>query len=217
MSDLLAEVDEMMRQERMVALWKEYGSILITFIIALIVGTGAVSGYKSWDLQTRKIQTTQIVQMIEAADFPENITPEKLDGLRADLSALTQLQAAGTYAQAGDIEKAKAQFKALHEDKNIDKTLRELAFIGYARLSATPNSPRDETLVQTLTTIINNSDSPWRFQARMALAQYLVYKQNDLASAQAYLTEIIDTPGLPDSMYIHAESLMNVMKLKHSK
>ena len=49
MTDLFAEVDEALRQERVAKLWQEYGRYLIGFIATLILLTALISAYKSWE------------------------------------------------------------------------------------------------------------------------------------------------------------------------
>ncbi|MCD8562794.1 MAG: hypothetical protein LRY54_01755 [Alphaproteobacteria bacterium] len=48
MTDLLQEVDDMMRQEKLAKLWREHGNFIIGVILAIILATALVSAYKSW-------------------------------------------------------------------------------------------------------------------------------------------------------------------------
>jgi hypothetical protein len=48
MSDILREVDEAMRVEKMTRLWAEHGNTVIAAIVALILGTALSSGWNAW-------------------------------------------------------------------------------------------------------------------------------------------------------------------------
>ena len=48
MSDMIRDVDESLKQDRLHALWKEYGPTLITAAILLVLVTAIMAGYRGW-------------------------------------------------------------------------------------------------------------------------------------------------------------------------
>ena len=144
MSDLLEEVDEMMRQERMMALWQEHGKTFIGAIAAIIIGTAMVSGYKSWDQSVRHKGTTQLVSLLESPDFPANIKDAELK-IRPGLKGIALLSAAGGFAAEDKTDEALELFEKAANDSSIPDDLKDLAIISAVRLQ-TSNAEAEEKL-----------------------------------------------------------------------
>ena len=49
MSDIFQEVDEEVRRERLMQLWKRYGNFVIAAAIVLVLGVGGWRGYQWWE------------------------------------------------------------------------------------------------------------------------------------------------------------------------
>ena len=60
MADLFVEVDEALKQERLENIWKKYGGLFISVLIAIILGTAANAGYKYWK-KSANIKQTDIL------------------------------------------------------------------------------------------------------------------------------------------------------------
>lgn len=104
MTDILAEVDAAMRQERMEKFWKENGKTLIFFVFATIIMTGVISGYRTWDANAKARDTEQLLLLTESKDFPDNIKDAKLD-LRPGLRGIALVNGAQAYlSQKKDAE-----------------------------------------------------------------------------------------------------------------
>ena len=49
MSDIFQEVDEEVRRERLMQLWKRYGNFVIAAAVIVVLGVGGWRGYQWWD------------------------------------------------------------------------------------------------------------------------------------------------------------------------
>lgn len=212
MSDLLAEVDEMMRQERMVKLWKEHGNTLIAIIVAIILGTALSAGYKSWNKSVKESGTAALITALDDPSFPANISAEELE-MRPGLKGLGLLSAAGTYLSEGKTDEALELLTQMEADKSIPDDLRDLAIISAVRIQAAQEEPPAD-LTERLSTITKNSKSPWRYHAHLESAVILATHQQKYAEAIEHLNAITDTPNLPASLYNKARALDRVYALK---
>lgn len=209
MSDLLEEVDEIMRQERMVALWKQHGNTFIGIIAAIIIGTALVSGYKSWNTNAKEKGTAQLVNLIESPDFPANIKNADLD-MRSGLKGIALLSAAGSLVSENKTEEAIKLFEQAANDKSVPDDLRDLAALSLVRLQA-----KDVNDAQArLKTVWDNNKSPWRYQAHLEAAVINAEKK-DFMAAREHLNTILDAPALPETLYNKARTLEKIYTLKH--
>jgi hypothetical protein len=104
-SMLLKEADEALRQEKMEALWKEWGSTLIGVALMIIFGTMLGVGWQNWRHSVYQKQTSELVavQGLGSDTSNTNITDDALTGQYAGLSSLLD---AGTVAVIGNDENA---------------------------------------------------------------------------------------------------------------
>lgn len=215
MSDLLQEVDEIMRRERMAALWKDYGGYLIAFIIATIIMTGIISGYKSWNLRVQEEQTATLMTLQASADYPQNIlVAENLD-LRPGLRGIALISAAGKLIDLDRSEDAKALYGRAAADEKIPNDLRALAVLMQIRLSDDAQTPEEaEKHLAQLASIWNDKKSPWAAHARIEAAIITAHALGNYAGAREHLNAVQDTPDLPETLYLRARALDHVYALK---
>lgn len=207
MSDLLAEVDEAMRQERLAKFWHENASLIITFIVVTILATGALSGYRAWDANTKTKQTTQLIALQDAADYPANIIDNKLD-FRPSIRGIALLSAAGTYMEQDKPQDALKLYKRLAADSKIPAEFRDLGILMTARLNlSTDQDVQEADILASLSPVLNGK-SPWKPHAQIDAA--ILEADKNPQKALELLNAVSDTPDLPESLYERAEKLHHV-------
>lgn len=216
MSDIFAEVDEVMKQERLEKIWAQYGNLILTFIIGTIVLTGAVSGYRSWDNSVKEKQTEVLSTVLAAENFPDNVDVTALE-LTGDVRAVA-LMTAGSQALNGetpDAARAAVFYKAVADDASISAEFRGLASLMVARLSGEEVGDA----VPLYEAIYNNEKSLWRYHAALDLAALYAHEKGDLVKAREYLAVIIGAPAqtVPPSLVRRAESLDHVYAVRQSQ
>lgn len=209
MSDLLAEVDEIMRQERIMKLWKDHGHTFISIIAAVIIGTGAASAYKAWDANQRIESTNTFLDVVRASEFPKNIEETQLD-IRPGLKGIVLITAASEFMVDGENEKALELYTQAVSDESIPSDLKHLAQLNIAKLSS---GAADDKIAQ-LQAIIDDENSPWRFHAILQHAVIIANERGNYQDALTTLDTILKTPNLPNTLYIKAQSLSEVYTLK---
>ena len=211
MADLLAEVDEMMKQERMEKLWKTHGKILITAVIFIILGTAAISGYGAWTSHVNTTDTDQVLALLEAPDYPINILDAEIN-VRPSLKGIALLSAASSFLSERQSKEAKILYDRVAKDSSVSKEQRQLAILMQARINSDQGEPL-ESVIGNLEIIWSDEKSPWRYHAGLELAA-LHAEKSELDKALTYLNDLMDTPALPQSLYNKARALSHVYYLR---
>lgn len=214
MADLFAEVDEMMRQERLTKFWKENGNYIIAFVVGTILMTGILSGYNAWDQGVRENQTAALLNLQEAENYPENLIELDTLDLRGGLRGLAYLGGANRFMQDEKPEQAKTLYEKAAIDSGIPEDLRSLAAIMHARLIDPSNKEYAERALGNLKPIAGNTSSTWSAHAHIEIAVLLAHTQNNYAQAMAHLNAVLDQQSLPQSVYDRASKLHHLYALK---
>ncbi|MCF4164956.1 tetratricopeptide repeat protein [Zavarzinia compransoris] len=131
MSDIFQEIDEDLRRDRLMQIWRRYGTAVIALGVGLAVG---VAAYITWRNHTDAKLDSQAVAMADAADLLGNgqydaaaksyvALAEDSDGAYADLALL---DAAAASFEAGDAAGAVALYDKVAA-RATDGSLRALA------------------------------------------------------------------------------------------
>lgn len=213
MSDLLTEVDEAMKQERMEKLWQKYGGFFIGFIAVLILGTAANEGYKSWEKNKDIAQTNLYLDATQsgenAAQELTKIAPE----LNPNLRGLALLNAAGKSLDDGDKEAALQLYKDIAADASINPLASFMAKHMMTNLDTTLSV--DEK-IQTYAALIGEENNPWKYHAHLETALLLAHEKNDYKSARDHLNKILTVEKVAESLKKKAQSLSILYAAKGS-
>ncbi len=218
MADVFAEVDEALRQERLEKFWAQHGTLVLAFIIATIVGTAIVSGYRTWNERVETKQTGLLLEALEAGDIAAGLEQASAE-MRPGLRGIALLSAGGTLLTEGNNEAALALFEKAAQDTAIPAELRDLATLMRTRLIAQEEGvgEKREALLSDLKTIWSNEKSPWRFHARLEAAVIEAHFAQDYTKALEHLNLILTEQNLPDSLKAKAVALKHVYTLKNSE
>ncbi len=214
MSDIFAEVDEVMKQERLEKIWAEYKWIIITLIVGTILLTAVVSAYKSWDISVKEKQTVVLGSVLEAEDFPANVDLKSLD-LHGDLRAMALMSAGARLltAEKPDTDQALVYYKDVAADKKVSDQFRELASLMTARLSG-GDAAAAEAALQV---VYRNEESLWRYHAATELAVLSAHEAGDFAAAREYLAVVLAQKVIPAGLIARARSLDHIYAIRQSQ
>lgn len=213
MSDLLAEVDEALRYERIEEFWKKHGRTIIAAIIIIIGTTASMSAYKAWDKSVKIQQTSEVFALLESNEFPNNISEAKLD-LRSGLKAIVLLRAGEAFMAKGDTQNAITTFERAAQDSKIEDDFRHLALLQSLRLKAQAETPDNAAIISELSPIINNEQSPWQLYALLDASLIASDGMHDYAQALAYINQVLDSQKTPETLRTRASNLAHVFTLK---
>jgi hypothetical protein len=205
------EVDESLRQDRMLALAKRYGPYLIGVFVVFILGLG---GWQFWQHQRiegarRHADAYHAAQQLAAGG--------NLDGAKAEFErlsnegppvyrAMAQMEHASILSLQGDLEAALTEFDAAAQAAP-DATMRESAQIRAAYIAA---ETQDFAALRTRLQPLIESDTRVSYLAKELLA-IEAWEAGDLTLARDTLQELTLAFEAPDSLRQRAQVALSVI------
>lgn len=208
MADLIQEVDEALRVERITQTWNQYKPVIIGAIAAIILGTAIHSAWTAWVKHENRQDTTELLNVFKAEDPLPGL--EKLAAQNEGHKAFAALNAAEILMEKGEKEKALALFDSLATDKGVDRAFRDLAAIQSVMISLdVKKDAKAEDLLAKLKPILADKKSPWKPNALFASALVKIHLGKDNAGAAEDLRLILADNNAPISLQQRARALVS--------
>jgi len=207
--EFIREVDEAVRQDRWLKLWQHYGSYIIGAALALVIGTAAGIGWRTYQESQsqsdarRYAAATELLRQDRAAEAAEAFAA-LADDAGSGYAVLARLRAAQALGESGDEAAKTAALSDLAEDGDAATLYRQLSGLLTAQEDLENLDP--ETLVGRLQPM-TDADQPWRYSAREleALAQI---RADQTDAARRILGELLGDPGTPPNLAQRAAELL---------
>lgn len=214
MTDILREVDEAMRVEKLTRLWQEHGSAVLAGIAALILGTAAHSAWNAWTTHQNIASTTALLEAL-GSEHPLNNLETLANSEQGKSRHLALITAAAQAINEKKYPEAQAFYQALIAEKSAPPLLRDLAIVQSVNLTLdhTPDAKAEE-LLATLRPVMQNKKSPWQGQAVLTGALVKAHKSNDQEGAIADLKLIVAHEDWPSSLRQRAQALIDTYQVK---
>lgn len=206
--NIFEEIQEDLERQKLEALWKRYGSLILAAAIAIVVITGGVSAWQSWRLNKNQQATSGL---IEAMNIAQTDAVKEIDALEdfakknphVTQATFAQFRAAAVAAQNGQQDRAVKIYDSISQDESVDPAFRQLADLMYVRTQMDVAAPAD--LQKRLQPLLDDK-SPWHFTA-MEYSGYLALRQNDKAKAQKIFSDLSQNAGAPASLVLRASDM----------
>ena len=214
-NDLIHEIEESIKQERLEKLWKEYGPYLIASIVLAVLFTALLTGWRGWNHKINANQTSAVIMALDKEDQVAALE-EISAGLRPNQRAVSYLTAAGLLIRDGRNEQALQQYQSAAADRNIKPLFRDLAQLMAVRLEWSMAAPDMDArmLLSTLQPLMENKKSPWQWHAHIQAAVIQAHAYDNFAAARDHLAVIATAQNLPRSLQERAKALDHVYALK---
>ncbi len=205
---LIKEVDEDLRREQYLKLWRAYGKYAIAGVVLIVLG---VAGHQAW-LGWRDKQFQKEASEFAAAE--DLITAGKTHEAEVKLAEVAAHDGGGfpmvaafrraqLQSEAGDLTGALATYDALSHS-GAPVLFRDLATLKGALLTLDSADP--ETLVKKLQPLAD-SGNPWHYTATEALA-LLANRRGDHTQAVSYYQKLADDAGAPQDIRARATEML---------
>lgn len=209
MSDIFTEIDEDLKRERALRLWKQYGNYIIAAAVVVVAGT---AGYVAWQDYSRKQSETAAAQYVAALDEAKSGSPTQAgqaltsiaQGGHAGYPALARLEEAGIKANAGDVAAAVTLYRQVATDTSVDQDLRDAATVLAALDSLDTPTPGD---VEKDLANLSTPTSPWRYLA-WEIEAAAAAKAGKLDDARRNYSRISDDPQAPAALRARAAEML---------
>ena len=207
--EFIREVDEAVRQDQWLKLWKQYGNYVVAAALAVVIGTAAGVGWRAWRESERLEEARRYAaaqQLLredkpaEAASAFAALADEADSGYRV----LARLRAAEAQAEAGDPAAATAALEQLAANDDALPVYRSLGELLATQRDFANAQPA--AVLAELEPLVGIND-PWRYSALelRALAQM---QSGDTAGARQTLDDLLADPLTPPQLGRRAAELL---------
>jgi hypothetical protein len=211
-SDIFREVDEDVRHEQMLKLWRKYGKFAVAAAVAVAIGVGGGASWKQYRHSQRLAEGAEFTASLELLARNQSAAAAERFAALADDSdtgyaSLARLREAEALAAAGDAEGALAVLDRLADDGGADQSLRNLArLLGAYRL--VDSAPLDE-MERRLGPLLQD-DSPWHATAR-ELVGLTALRIGDTGRARELFAGLAADDSAPPAIRGRAAELLEIL------
>ena len=209
--DLFREVDEEVRQEQYLQLWKRYGVYIAGVVLAVVVITVGVVVWRDMQQSARDADGEQLLAAIalgedrrdEAVDQLALLAEKGTKGYRL----LARLREGALLSRSGDARGAVAVYDAVAADSGNDQIYRDLA-----RVLAVSHgmSIMDRGDVEQRLASVSDDANPWRYSAR-ELKATAVMASGDTAGAVEAFQALVDDVQAPSGVRGRAAEMLAIL------
>ena len=201
MSDLMNEVDDDLRRQKLEQFWLENRNWIIGGILLAIVSTAGMTWWRSYTYQQNVLQTQGLLQAIDSNDAGKLADYAKTGD--RNHAALAKLTEAGLLVQKKQADDAVKIYNDIADTTGVDGTLRE-----YARLLSVMQrlDKDDPQKLHGEIEKMSRSGHAFHFSA-LEMDALLYAKENNLKTAIDRLAIIAGAADAPDDVRTRAVTL----------
>lgn len=201
MSDVMQEVNDELRQQRLEAFWIENRNWIIGGIILAIITTAGLTWWRGYSYKQDMARTSQLIAAVKSED------PKALTDFAAasgkNHAALAKFSAAGLHVKNGNAARAIELYAEIAGSMSVNRELRDLAKILSVNLRLGTDDPKK--LHKELSGM-SGKNEPYRYTALEMDA--LVYAaEGNAKEAAAKLEAISSSPDAPEDSRLRATTL----------
>jgi hypothetical protein len=209
---LFREIDEDLRRERYMKLWKAYGRYITGAALTIILAT---AGWVWWQNNQTSMRGEEGERYAAAAALVGKGDPtaaiEAFSQVAAKsgagYAALAKLREAALRASKGDLKGATALYDAVAGDSDANPNLRDLArLLGTLSQLDTGNPAALTAKLAPLA----NGDGPWRYAA-LELTGLLAERAGDIKRAREIYTKLVDDAAAPSSLRVRVRVYLDLL------
>lgn len=206
---IFREIDEEMRREQLLKIWKQYGTYIIGAAAAIILGVGGYQAYlahKQAAIEASGTAYDAAAQLLASGKTDE--ASAALDKIAksgpAGYAMLSQLRLAATAAKAGKSADAVAIYDGLAKNRASEPLLAD-----YARLQAASLrlDQADWTEMQNRLIDLTDNSNTWRYSARELMA-FAAFKHGQIEQARKFGELLLGERKVPPSILERVKVLM---------
>jgi hypothetical protein len=210
-SDIFREIDEELRRDNLLKVWKRYGTYIIGVAALIVAATGGYVAWQKYEEGRRFDQSRAYQGALSLAQSDPKAAAEameKLGGGGAPYGMLARFQEGALKARQGDTAGALATYDALSKDSGISQVFRDAATILYATQALDTADPK--ALIERLTPL-SAPTSAWRHSA-LELTGLAAQRAGDTARARDIFTALKDDTEAPAGVRGRAAEILAALQ-----
>ena len=210
MSDILRQVDEELRQDRLLNLWRRYRVYLIGGLILII---GSVLGYQVNKSVNQSFYEDEVEKYISSSDLVDfNQTIENLSKIQTSnqllISDIAQIKIAAILMENGKIQESKNTLLEIINEGKTDTILTDLAIYFYL-MSGLNDMPIDEINKYLTNNKLENSSFKYLFKETIAIKNLLV---GNIELSKEKFDELINDDNTPRDIVIRSTKFLDTIE-----
>ena len=213
MSEIFREIDEELRRDNLMKLWRQYGRYIIIAVVLVLAVAGGVVAWRNHQLSVRQAVSVRYAAAMsllrqgkdaEAAKVFDTVARDGGSGY----GRLADFEAADLAAKAGDRKGAVAAYDRIAASANVDQELRDVATLLSVMNSIDDADPQAEIArLKSLT----DAGNPWRATALELTAAAQLKAGNKSAALDIY-KQLADDLKAPEGVRTRAAELAAALK-----
>ncbi len=210
MSDILRQVDEELRQDRLLNLWRRYRIYIIGGLILLI---GSVLGYQLNKGINQSFYEDEVEKYLSTTDLVDfNQTIENLGKIENSnqllISGIAQIKIATLLMENGKMQESKAKLLEIMNEGKVDTVLTDLAIYFYL-MSSLNDISMDELNKYLTSDKLEESTYKYLFKETIAIKNLLV---GNIKISKENFNELISDEDTPKDIVIRAAKFLDTIK-----
>lgn len=211
MSDIFREIDEELRRDNLLKLWRLYGRYVIAAVAVALVVAGGIVAWRNHQLALRQAQSVRYAAAMSLlrdgkdADAAKVFTAVAGEG--GGYAHLAEFEAADLAAKAGNAKAASAAYDKLASSSDLDPELRDAATLLSVMTGFADSDPH--AAIERLKPL-TGSGSPWRPTA-LELTAAALLKSGDKAGALSIYKKLADDLAAPEGVRGRAAEMATVL------
>jgi hypothetical protein len=210
-SDIFREIDEELRRDNLLKLWRKYGRYVIGVVILALVIAGAVVAWRNHQLSQRQAQSVRYEAALSLLRQGKDAEAGKMFASVGDegggYGKLAQFEAADLASKAGDRKAAVAAYDKIAASSDVDPELRNAATLLSVMNGFADGDP--QRLIDQLKPL-TESGSAWRPTA-LELTAAAKLKAGDKAGALDIYKKLADDLAAPEGVRARAAEMAAVL------
>ena len=208
---LIQEVDEDLRRDQYLKLWKRYGKYAVAGAVLIIVGVAGWQGWQSWQRQQRFEQAERFAAALALADAGKTKEADQaLAKMASDgkgFAALAGMRRAELLAAGGDKKGAIEAYQRM-ADSSLPELLRGLATVKEALLAL--DEPNEVPGLAARLDALAGPGGAWRYQA-IELQALFAHRKGDDKRATALFKQLADDAQAPAGVRSRSAEMLAVL------
>ena len=210
MSDILRQVDEELRQDRLINLWRRYRVYLIGGLILLI---GSVLGYQINKSVNQSFYEEEVEKYLGTSDLVDlNQTIENLGEIKSSnqllISGIAQIKIATLLMENGKVQESKDKLLEIITEDKTDDIITDLAIYFYL-MSNLNDMAMDEINIYIDSDKLENSSFKFLFKETIAIKNLLSGK---IQISKEKFDQLINDANTPRDIVIRATKFLDTIK-----
>ena len=202
MDEFINEVDEQLKEEKLIKLWRQYGNYLIAGILTVVITTAGFVGWKNYKQNARESESLAFFEAMKTLAVDKNYAGSiaKLKSLSDNSNyfrGLAKFREIVVMIEEANINKKPEEetiipkdvsvlYKQIMDDKKIDSKLRDLASLSYVLIEMDKADPKEMIKILQAQEVDTN---PWSLFSKELIA-FLALKAGDKPLAKKMYDEL---------------------------